>query len=139
MSKISSRSLLEVITRESNNNGSEFTIKSMRTGKDYTYKISRSEFKGKWYTHVKVEREYLKFVRLGTYYNGKIFNKGIVVDTPSSVAIGWVLDNVEKGLFDTLDTLVEVRHTGNCLVCGRKLTDTQSLEVGLGPICRNGI
>lgn len=133
---ISSENLFEVINRQKNNNGADFTIRSKRTGKDYTYSISRSEFKGNWYTHVKVEAEYLKFVRLGTYFNGSIRYKGNIVNSPSAIAIAYVLAKVEAKSFDLLDTMVEIMHTGRCLVCGKTLTDADSIAFGLGPICR---
>ena len=135
---ISSSALYEVISRKSNNNGSDFTIKSVKTGKDYTYKISRSCYNGVWYTHVKVELEYQNFVRLGTYINGAIRHKGIVVNTPSAIAIAYVLKRTEDKDFANLDKLVEVMHTGNCLICGKILTDAKSIEIGLGPVCRVG-
>lgn len=137
--KVSSSALYEVITREANNKGADFTIRSLKTNKDYTYKISRSEYQGRWYTHVKVETEYLKFVRLGTYFGGAIRNKGNVVDSPSAVAIAYVLAKVEAKAFDFLDTAIEVMHTGRCLVCSKTLTDAKSIEFGLGPVCRGGV
>ena len=134
---ISSSALVSVIGAEKNNSGADFTIKSLATGKDYTYAISRSEFKGKWYTHIKVETGYLEFKRLGSYFNGKIYQKGQVVETPSAVAIGFVLKKVEEGKIEFLDANVEVMHKGCCLRCGRTLTDAQSIERGLGPVCVN--
>jgi hypothetical protein len=133
---ISSTALFEVINREKNNKGADFTIRSLKTGKDYTYKIARSEFKGNWYTHIKVETEYLNFVKLGTYYKGAIRYKGNLVDSPSAIAIAYVLSKVEAKAFDFLDTAIEVMHTGNCLVCGKTLTDADSINFGLGPVCR---
>jgi hypothetical protein len=133
---ISSTALFEVINREKNNKGADFTIRSLKTGKDYTYKIARSLYNGKWYTHVKVEVEYLRFVRLGTYFNGRITHKGNIVDSPSAVAIAYVLGKVEAKAFDFLDSAIEVMHTGNCLVCGKTLTDADSITFGLGPVCR---
>lgn len=132
---ISSSAFANVISRESNVKGASFTVKSIATGKDYTYKIARSEYNGKWYTHVKVETEYLNFKRLGTYYKGRITNKRQLVDTPSAKAIAFVLDAVENGKTDWLDTKMETMHLGKCLCCGRTLTDAVSIETGLGPIC----
>ena len=133
---ISSSALYEVISREKNNKGADFTIRSKKTGKDYTYKIARSEYNGKFYTHVKVEVEYLRFVRLGTYFNGAIRHKGNLVDSPSAIAIAYVLAKVEAKQFDFLDSVTEVMHTGRCLVCSKTLTDAESIEFGLGPVCR---
>lgn len=68
---ISSVALSAILSSEKNNNGAEFTIKSHRTGKDFTYKIKRSKFNNVWYTHVCVEQDYLNFKRLGTYFNNE--------------------------------------------------------------------
>jgi hypothetical protein len=137
MSKvISTSALLPVIKAEKNNKGAEFTLGSKVTGKDYTYSISRSEFKGKWYTHIRVEKGYRKFVRLGTYFKGNLYHKGQKVTTPSALAIGYVLDKVEKGL-KGIDDVVELRHVGKCLRCNRELSDPASIDRGLGPVCIN--
>ncbi len=132
---ISSTTLNSVIKAEKNNTGASFIVKSLVTGKDYTYSITRSFFNGKWYTHISVESGYMQFKRIGTYFGGKITNKKLSVETPSSIAISWVLRKVEEGSFDLLDKKVEISHTGNCLRCGKPLTDTKSVERGLGPTC----
>lgn len=134
---ISSAALLPVIMAEKNNAGADFTIVSKKTGKDFTYQISRSIFNGKFFTHVRVEKEYLNFVYLGSYYAGKIWRKKAVVETPASLAIAWVLGNVEANRIDHVDSNVELLHTGKCLRCGRTLTDADSIKIGLGPICRS--
>lgn len=134
---IKSEALEMVIKAEKNNKGADFTIKSLASGKDYTYAINRSFFNGKWYTHIKVEQGYMQFKRIGSYFKGKIYDKGTVVETPSAVAIAWVLNKVEEGKFDLLNEKVEVMHTGCCLRCGRTLTDAQSIERGLGPTCKS--
>ena len=134
---IPSSSLAPVLNSEKNNSGAEFTVVSNKTGKDYTYKIVRSEFNDKWFTHVKVETGHMQFKRLGTYFKGKIFNKKELVETPSAVAISYILNKVEKGDFTFLDNNVKVMHVGKCLCCGRPLTDAHSIEIGLGPVCAN--
>jgi hypothetical protein len=134
---ISSAALLNVIQPEKKNNGAEFTITSKKSGKEYTYKISRKEFKGKWYTHIKVEQQYQKFTYLGTYFKGKIYHKGALKTTPSALAIAHILLGVESGFISKLDNLMELRHTGKCLRCSRPLTDSNSIDIGLGPVCAN--
>jgi len=127
---------LQYLFREKTNNGAEFTVKSLLTGKEYTFAISRSKFKDIWYTHVYVETGYQNFTRIGSYFNGKIFNKKSVIDTPSAKAIGYILRRVQNNQFDELDKNVEIMHTGSCLVCGKALTDSVSIERGIGPVCR---
>jgi len=135
--KISSTTLASVINSEKNNSGADFTLKSIATGKDYTYKIARKEFKGNWYTHISVEVGYLDFQYLGTYFSGAIRRKGAPITTVSAQAIAYVLLAVEGQKFAFLDEKMDLMHKGSCLVCGRTLTDANSIESGLGPVCRN--
>jgi hypothetical protein len=131
---ISSASLMSLFVNK-NIKGGRFTLKSIKTGKEFTYSISRSEFKGNWYTHVKVENNYLEFNRIGSYFNGRITNKRKLVDTPSAKAIAFVLKAVEDKKFDLLDNAMETYHLGSCVRCGKTLTDSVSINRGLGPIC----
>ncbi len=132
---ISTKVLKNVITREKKNNGAIFTIKSLKTNKDYTYRISRKSWNDKWFTFVTVEKGYLNFTYLGSYFKGNLYNKKNKVETPAAKAISFVLDYVEKEKFDFLDEKMEMTHEGSCLVCGKTLTDATSIERGLGPIC----
>jgi hypothetical protein len=133
-SKISSKSISQLLV-EKNIKGGRFTLKSLASGKDYTYSISRSEFKGNWYTHVKVETQYLEFKRIGSYFNGRITNKRQLVDTPSANAIAFVLKAVEQKRFEFLDSKMETFHLGKCIRCGKTLTDVTSIQRGLGDVC----
>ena len=135
--KISSTALSSVINSEKNNSGADFTLKSLATSKDYTYKIARKEFKGNWYTHISVEVGYLNFEYIGTYFGGAIRRKGAPITTQSAQAIAFVLKKVEEQKFAILDEKMDLMHKGSCLVCGRTLTDANSIETGLGPVCRN--
>jgi hypothetical protein len=133
--KVVSSSNLSTLFVEKNIKGGRFTLKSVKTGKEFTYSIARSEFKGAWYTHVKVENNYLEFKRVGTYRNGKITNKRMPVNTPSANAIAFVLAKVEAAEFAYLDGVMETYHLGACMRCGKTLTDSESINRGLGPIC----
>lgn len=116
--------------------GASFTVKSLETGKDFTFKIERNEFLKNMYTHVKVEKNYLDFYRLGTYSKGVLKHKQEEVHTPAADAAAWILRQIEKNNMETLREKVEVYHLGKCLRCGRSLTDAHSIETGFGPYCR---
>lgn len=135
MHQVSSSSIYLLLT--STGKGGAFTVRSNRTGKDYTFKIRRLEYKGQIYTHVFVEQEYLKFKHLGCFYNGLISKGGSVVNTPAAIAAQWLLRQVIGGRFEYVDSEVAIFHLGKCLKCGKTLTDASSIEAGLGPICRN--
>ena len=118
--------------------GSILTVQSKVTKKDYTFKFRKSVFRDKTYLHIYVEKGYLDFNYVGFYWNGQILRKGgIVVDTPSSNAISWILRNVENGHSDKVEQSVNIMHTGKCVRCNRTLTDATSIQLGVGPICRN--
>lgn len=128
--------LLTVITTEKKNSGADFTAVSLKTGKEYTFNISRKEYNGTWYTYVKVEREYQNYLYLGFYANGNVIFKGKTNFSDASVAIAWMLRQVEAQKFENLTSQIEIYHLGHCLKCGKVLTDSQSIEAGLGPVCR---
>lgn len=133
--KMNPLALEHVIRSNKQNSGAEFTVRSKRTGKDFTYKLSRSTYHGHTYTHVKVETQYQQYQYLGYYDCGMIVRKKDSVETPSAVAIAWVLRQVENKNITALDG-VEVFHLGKCVRCGATLTDATSIEIGLGPVCR---
>lgn len=135
MEKFSSKTLENLIKAEKEGNGAKFTIKSLKTGKDFSFKVAIKNYNGNKYLHCKVETEYLNFKYLGFYSNGKVIRKGEEIKTPSSLAIAWLLRNVEKGHFDFIDQNVELMHFGKCLKCGKTLTDAQSIKLGIGPVC----
>jgi len=133
--KISSKSLYNVITNEKKNSGGIFTIRSKKTGKDFTYKIKRNFFNGNWYTHIYVEQNYLSFKHIGTYFRGRIYKRGSEVNTPSAIGISFILFKVEQKHFKWIDKQADIMHEGKCLLCGRTLTDAESIEKGFGPVC----
>jgi hypothetical protein len=74
---------------------------------------------------------------MGWYRDGKIINKKLEVDTPASQAVSWFLRQMFSNNFDNLNQSVDIFHLGKCLKCGKTLTDSNSIEVGFGPVCRN--
>lgn len=51
-------------------------------------------------------------------------------DTRAVNGLLWVLNHG-----DNLPEAVKVYHHGKCSVCGRKLTDSESIRRGIGPVC----
>lgn len=142
--KISAQNLSSFIdTNNKRLNGAPFTIRSKKTGKDYTFKISQIPFMGKNYLHIKVETEYLNFRYMGYYREGLIFRKNKTtkktesVETPASKAISWFLRQLKANQLNILESSVDIFHLGKCLKCGKPLTDSVSIENGIGPVCRN--
>jgi hypothetical protein len=136
---INAETILEVIKANTTSKGGLFTIKSKKTQKDYTYKINRVEYKGKWYSHIFVETGYMLFLYLGFYSNGVIINKGKENNLPSAKAISYVLNCIDNNKLEYINTNVEFYHLGKCIKCGKTLTDSNSIKAGLGPYCRSQI
>lgn len=139
LNKVSAQNLVHIFNNvEKNLSGAPFTIKSNKTGKDYTFKVKQSMYNGYPFMHVYVEQGYLKFKHLGFFSNrGTIIKKGVNVESPSALAIAWVLRNAKSKNFKALSEGIELFHMGNCMKCGKPLTDAHSIEIGFGPICAN--
>ncbi len=135
-SLVPTEALLSLIQGDTQSNGGEFTALSKKTGKDYTYKVSRKKFNERWYTHIKVEVGYLDWLYLGFFKEGKVVRKGQEIETPSAKGIAWILNNIQIGNYQAVESQVEVMHLGKCLRCGRPLTDSDSITIGFGPVCR---
>ena len=135
---ISAENLVHLINNEGKKlNGAPFTIRSKKTGKDYTFKVSQVFYQNNNYLHLKVETQYLVFKYLGWYKDGKVIYKKTEVNTPASQAISWFMKMLLANKLDVLDSNVDIFHLGKCLKCGKTLTDANSIEVGFGPVCRN--
>lgn len=69
---------------------------------------------------------------LGTIFEGDRFVHGkksrITPEAPSARAFTWVWNHLESDRF-------EIWHEGKCSRCSRALTDPESIERGLGPVC----
>ena len=56
---------------------------------------------------------------------------------PSAVAIVYILGCLENGFIDYINAKTKFYHLGKCIKCNRPLTDSNSIEAGLGPHCRS--
>jgi len=130
--KLNPALLATLLAGEHKANGAPFTVVSNATGRDYTFKLNRAQYKNKWYSHVMVEVEYLKFKYLGFFTGSSIIHKKMANESPAAVAATWLLKRIVTG-GDLSE--VTIYHTGRCLKCGRELTDASSIERGIGPTC----
>ncbi len=120
------------------------TLKSTATGKHISYRVQcPKDDDGKLdksIHYVKVltgpdngsDYQYIGYVRDERFFHGgaKSFASK---EAPSVIAFGWAL----KHLTDLeMPEGLEVYHEGKCGRCGRALTVPESIESGLGPVCR---
>lgn len=121
---------------------STFTIKSVPTGKHFTFMVTqpkknKTEKKSvhfvKLMTGTDNERSYTFFATIFDKAAYKHSNKSRIGEDAQGVrAFRWFMNNLMKG---TVNGQVELFHEGCCGRCGRKLTTPESIESGIGPEC----
>lgn len=96
------------------------------------FKISKAPAHGfnKGFLYLNVDKEYIGKISP----EGKFeFNKKLVLSEDRKIEI---LENLHDLAFNPKAKMIEYgRETGCCGLCGRKLTDKNSIEIGIGPIC----
>ena len=97
------------------------------------YKYNLKMNKDRTMAYVYMNKIYQGFIikKDGEYvfYVGNKVNRNF--NTKAINGLLWVL---KRG--DNLPKQVKVFHHGRCSVCGRKLTDSESIRMGMGPTCR---
>lgn len=112
----------------------EFTILNRRSGTGVKYKVIRKKDKKLWFIYVYEDGwEYAGFFRKAPN-NDLEYKRGergkCNIQDPYIKALYWVMLNPYK-----LGQDIELIHHGKCSVCGRKLTDEESINRGIGPTC----
>lgn len=121
----------------------KFTLVSSATGARFTYNVRKADTNKEdspWFVSVlsgpNNQEDYS--------YMGCIFpdKPGRVIHTrksrvgpeaPSAKVFAWYLAKISTGCEHS--SKVEFWHSGSCGRCGRELTDPESIETGLGPVC----
>ena len=109
----------------------EFVLRSRVTGNAFTYKAKH-----------KFGLVYVHYVNMKSKPLVCTLNMGLTTARRQQMSRGymwgdalmWMLERVLTG--QPIVSNVSWEHTGCCAKCGRPLTDPQSIEAGLGPICR---
>lgn len=122
----------------------EFTLlqeKSERSKRtiQVKYRVKANNNRSCWFVYTETDNGkmlYRGFLRPDLSFElGKKGRENLDKDTEYYVnALLWVLNR--KG---SLPSEVHIYHHGRCSVCGRKLTDAESLRCGIGPTCRKKI
>lgn len=108
-----------------------FTLKSRKTGRDFTYKLT----KGTHYVFVSVESGgYMKWQNVGRFKPYQLPKVDLPSVATSFKSLLWFLHALNDRRTDLLDQ-IEFKHLGKCGRCGRPLTDSESIDRGIGPDC----
>ena len=119
---------------------SRFTIKSLKTGVRFTYRVAKSDDGKLFFLSVLTgpdnmsDYTYLGTIRGDRFTHGR--KSSIGIDAPSTTAFIWFWNQLVLNKFSTM---VEFWHEGRCGRCSRVLTDPVSISSGFGPECINHV
>ena len=125
-----------LIKLDENFPGGAFTLVSKNTGKQFTYKLRKKLWLGVYYIHCFAMNRYLEFEYLGYYKDGKIIHKRALNDSIKAKGLEWLIKQIKHGKTAQIEEKSEILHLGKCLKCGRKLTDSERIKLGLGSYCQ---
>ena len=133
-------------------NRSQFVVQSKQTGKHHVYRVTkpRNTVNGGSIRFVSVKdvtgdsRFSYKYLGFIVSENGKdkLVRAGkvkVATSDPRSEGFRFVFENAINGMAATVLRSANLYHTGRCFCCGKKLTDPESINLGIGPICRSRV
>lgn len=130
---------------------SMFSLKSAKTQKHFTYKVTRAKAKQKgdeapllWFVGLltgadnNADYSYIGIISARGNDDVPVFRTTEKTQNPNGASVKgfkWF----SKQVFGTGAGLsqVECWHAGRCGRCNRTLTDPQSIQSGIGPVCRS--
>jgi len=115
-----------------------FRLKSLKSEKEFTYKISPMSKRNIRYDEYTfyvslLPNDFLGVFKLeeNKYIHSKKSTK--IYDSPEVKGFRWLLDQFEKNT--EFPTEMEFYHMGVCSCCGKTLTTPESIQMGIGPVC----
>lgn len=117
---------------------STFTVKSARTGAHFTFKVQKGKDENAphFVSVLTGADNENSFSHIGTIFNGADYRHGrksrVAPDAPSAKAFAWLWSHIDNLPADKAEFLPAC----NCCRCGRKLTHPTSVEMAIGPECR---
>lgn len=115
----------------------KIVVISKNTGTDNTYYITGRNYKDNYFINIAYETDYNSFDNCAFYLNDKTFMLNRYKHTSSLIIRGayWLLDMIMTNKLDFILEKCILKHTNNCLICNRELTDAESVERGIGKTC----
>ena len=110
-----------------------FTLVSNKTGDHRTFRGQLSGNGNMLWVSLLVAPDSYKYV--GTIYPAT-WTYGFTAKSPENHPIHRVLEYFAAGLRAGDLRQMEFKHAGRCGRCGRELTTPESIDIGLGPVCR---
>lgn len=134
---------------------SEFIMISGKTGKRLHYRLDKKEAQNtkndKDQTNKTSEQKFIYWLNVGIN-NGTLSYAGVLYFdsndhrfkfgkgargtlTPDDIRVKSILYVLNNFVNQKYDINVKIMHIGKCGKCGKKLTDPESIMIGLGPVC----
>lgn len=120
-----------------------FTLKSLRTGAHYTFKVRAAIPQADkppthWNVSVLSGRDNNHDYR----WIGRITTEGSEVflhkpEIPSAEGFNWFWQMLKRGSEERFIEQCQFSHVGRCGRCGRLLTHPESIQSGIGPECQD--
>jgi len=118
-----------------------FTLKSRKTGKHYTYRVSKAKDKdGVFFVGLLTDGDntgdytYIGFFKTVLKKHQLIAGRKGNAEHPSFKGLDWAVRLME--FKNEISEDLEFWHEGRCAKCARVLTDPVSIASGFGPECR---
>lgn len=110
------------------------TVQNRDTENHFTYEVSKKKDAQVWFVKMLMNQEYV-YIGMFTWLGFRT-TKGSKVSSTSPSFM--VMNIVFRRYVLSLNPHPKLRlmHNGYCAHCGRMLTHPESLETGLGPVCR---
>lgn len=113
-----------------------FPLRSKKTGVRFTYRVRSNPTGDVHFVSVLTSPDsysYAGIIRRATLSTYTTTAKSFATrEAPSQRAITWFLNLLHENV---VSNEIEFFHCGRCCVCGRELTDPESIARGIGPVC----
>ena len=116
------------------------TLKSLKTGSHYTYKIRSNKEKTVFFVSLlngpNNESDYMYMGTIFDKKNFKLTTKSKLSNEAISYkAFKYYFTNLINKQLEKIEENIAAYHNGHCCACGRTLTTPESITLGIGPIC----
>ena len=127
-----------VLSPKTTTGSATFTVVSEKTGTRFTYKIAGGGEKPFFVKLLTGSNNTSDYSYLGTIFDDgtKLVpkrNGSITSNAPSFKALSFTIAMLNNGV--EFPSAFSLYHEGKCGKCGRKLTDPESIDRGIGPVC----
>jgi len=109
------------------------TFESKKTKDHRVFHIRKDTYSKKDFTKAVRYKVFRNGMWIATFTDMQL--SFISVSNPDNKILEWIWDHILDPAY--IDRQLAIYHNGKCCVCGRQLTDPESIKLGIGPTCRD--